>query len=171
MGKIKKILAVLSVVLIMGIVSGYANIDSGIERDNVNSFIQNESVSPAEARTTKAARGRVISSATLQISDEGNGVLGAYSELLCHTAVKQIYMVIYLEIWNESYEDWQLVDSYEYSWQDTDFPEDLNMAFVSFDVDGLSRGKEYRLRASYAAKNYDSVLEVMSARTNGITLD
>lgn len=172
MRKIKKLLAVLLVIMMMGTVPVHAHIDGNIGRDNVSSFIQNESVFSSEARTTKASRGRVISSATVQISDEGDGLLGVYSDILCHTAVQQIYMVIYLDVWNETNEDWQFVDTYEYSWLDTDFPDEkLTMAVVAFDIDGLSRGKEYRLRASYAAKNHDSVLEVMSARTNGITLD
>lgn len=117
------------------------------------------------------ARGRVLSSAELQLSDEGNGVIGVYASTLCHTAVKEIYMVIYLDVWNEDIQDWVMVDNYEYRWNASDNPDqELTAASVSFFLEGLPRGKTYSLRGAHAAKNFSNVMEVMASETDGIVL-
>lgn len=119
-----------------------------------------------------SARGRVISSVGLQISDEGQGVLGVYAETLCHTAVKEIFMTIYLDVWDDSIQDWITLDMYEYNWKASDNPDkNLTDVSVSFSLEGLSRGKTYSLRGSHAARNFNNVSEVMSSETSGIVLD
>lgn len=118
-----------------------------------------------------AARGRVLSSAELQLSDEGNGVIGVYANTLCHTAVKEIYMTIYLDVWDEDIQDWRMVDHYEYNWKASDNPgKDLSAVSVSFLLEGLTRGKTYSLRGTHAARNFDNISEVMSSETSGIVL-
>lgn len=119
-----------------------------------------------------SARGRVLSSAGLQISDEGRGVLGVYAETLCHTAVKEIYMTIYLDVWDEEIQDWITLDAYEYEWKASDSPNrDLTDVSVSFLLEGLPRGRTYSLRGAHAARNFDGIAETMSSATSGIVLD
>lgn len=118
------------------------------------------------------ARGRVISSVELELADEGQGAIGVYASTLCHTAVKEIYMVIYLDIWDESIQDWRMVDNYEYEWKASDNPDrDLSAVSVSFSLEGLSRGGTYSLRGVHVAKNFENVMEAMSSETSGITLN
>lgn len=129
--------------------------------------VSNNSIS----KISRAARGRVLSSAELQLSDEGNGVIGIYANTLCHTAVKEIYMTIYLDVWDENRQDWVMVDHYEYNWKASDDPDkDLSAVSVSFLLEGLPRGRMYSLRGAHAAKNFDNVSEVMSSATDGIVL-
>lgn len=119
-----------------------------------------------------SARGRVLSSAGLQISDEGQGVLGVYAETLCHTSVKQIYMTIYLDVWDEERQDWVTLDLYDYEWKASDNPDrNLTDVSVSFELEGLPRGRTYSLRGTHIAKNFDNITEVMSSETSGIVLD
>lgn len=118
------------------------------------------------------ARGRVISSVELELADDGYGVIGVYASTLCHTAVKEMYMVIYLDVWDESIQDWRMVDYYEYEWNASDNPDrDLSAVSVSFSLEGLSRGRTYSLRGVHVAKNFENVMEAMSSETNGITLN
>lgn len=117
------------------------------------------------------ARGRVLSSVELELADEGNGVIGVYAATLCHTAVKEIYMVIYLDVWDESLQDWVMLDDYEYRWKASDNPDkNLTDVSVSFSLEGLPRGRTYSLRGAHAAKNFDNVMEVMASETDGIVL-
>lgn len=124
------------------------------------------------SRVKGTARGRLLSSAELQISDDGNGVLGVYAETLCHVPVKQIYMVIYLEVWDEATQDWEYLSDYEYTWSASDFPDrTLTDVSVSFDIYGLRRGKTYSLRAYHMAKSDGGIMESMATETSGIVLD
>lgn len=130
--------------------------------------VSNDSMSTVRS----AARGRVISSAELQLSDEGGGVIGVYASTLCHSAVKEIYMTIYLDVWDDSLQDWVMVDNYEYRWKAADNPDtDLTSVSVSFLLEGLPRGRTYSLRGAHAAKNFSNVAEVMASETSGITLN
>lgn len=124
------------------------------------------------SRIIATPRGRLISSSGLQISDEGNGVLGVYAETLCHNGMKEIFMTIYLDIWNETYNDWEMVDCYEYEWFSSAYPdEELAAVSVSFDLTGLSRNREYRLRGYHGAKGFNNSVEMMATETHGIMLD
>lgn len=171
--KTTKILCMILLITILSGFTSYAHINGEMRLENgyVNSFVTEKSVSPAEARITRAARGRLLSSVTLQLSDEGNGVLGVYSDVLCHLSLKEIRTTIYLEIWNDAYGDWQYVNSYEYVWSANSANENLSMAVVAFDIEDLNRGREYRLRGLHSAKDFDGRSEMMSTETDGIFLD
>lgn len=132
------------------------------------SIISNNSTSKVRG----VARGRVISSSELELADEGQGVIGVYASTLCHTAVKEIHMTIYLDVWDEAIQDWKMVDNYEYQWRATDNPDkDLTAVSVSFSLEGLPRGEMYSLRGVHIAKNFNNVVEVMTSETDGITLN
>lgn len=118
------------------------------------------------------ARGRLISSVGLEISSDGNGMIGVYAETLCHIPVKNIYSLIYLEVWDESKQDWKYVNEYEYEWKSSDFPnEELTNVSISFDVDKLQRGKTYSLRGYYTVEGFDYARESMSIETDGLLLE
>lgn len=137
----------------------------------VDSQLQYVEAGDDTSKVRGVARGRVLSSVELELADEGNGVIGVYAATLCHTAVKEIYMVIYLDVWDESLQDWVMLDNYEYRWKSSDNPDkNLTDVSVSFSLEGLPRGRTYSLRGAHAAKNFDNVMEVMSSETDGIVL-
>lgn len=124
------------------------------------------------SRVVGSARGRVLSSAGLGLSNDKDGLLGVYAETLCHVPVKEIQMTIYLEVWDEANQDWEYVNEYSYSWHSSDVPDkDLTDVSVSFDIEGLARGKTYSLRGYHTAKNFDNVSEIMVTETGGILLE
>lgn len=141
--------------------------DAEVLDSNMQYIINNNNVS----RVKGVTRGRVISSVGLQLSDEGDGVIGVYAETLCHTAVKEIYMVIYLDVWDDEIQDWVTLNDYEYTWKASDYPDrDLTDVSVSFLLEGLPRGKTYSLRGRHGAKNFTNTIELMASETDGITL-
>lgn len=132
------------------------------------SIVENDNISKIIA----IPKGRLLSSAGLQISDEGNGLLGVYAETLCHERAKQIFMTIYLDVWIESMQDWRTLDYYDYSWDVSNEPDsNLTMAIVSFDIEGLTKGYTYRLRGYHSARSFGLLSESMSTSTSGIVLD
>lgn len=138
----------------------------------VDSQLQDIESNDSLSKVRGVARGRVLSSVELELSDEGSGVIGVYASTLCHSAVKEIYMTIYLDVWDENIQDWIMVDNYEYRWKASDNPDrDLKAVSVSFSLEGLVRGRTYSLRGAHAAKNFENVMEVMASETSGIVLN
>lgn len=142
------------------------------QADVVNTQLSSVASNENASKVRGVARGRVLSSVELELADEGNGVIGVYASTLCHTAVKEIYMTMYLDVWDENLQDWVMVDNYEYRWKASDNPDkDLTAVSVSFSLEGLPRGRTYSLRGAHAAKNFNNVMEVMASETDGITLN
>lgn len=165
---------VISLLLVLCIsVPAYANGNYDTSKSKVlNSYLQENVYNNVISKVTKAARGRLLSSCSLQISNDNDGIIGIYADTLCHSAMKQIYMTIYLDVWDDSIQDWRTVDSYEYSWKASDNPgRELTNVSVSFDVVGLRKGRTYSLRGNHSAVGFDSSSEVMMTETNGIVLD
>ena len=73
--------------------------------------------------------------------------------------MREIRMNLYLEVWDEEHSTWQKVETYKYTWEASEMQEDLTAGVVSFDVDGLERGRDYRLRGIAGAYNLDSSLQ------------
>lgn len=170
MKRVGRLIVCLLIVLMVSMPS-YAQ--NGFERNNVEilkAISKHESSSEKTSRVIAMPRGRLISSAGLQISDEGNGILGVYAETLCHSNMDKIYITIYLDMWDENRQDWLVLNDYEYSWSAADNP-NLTDVSVSFDLEGLTRGKTYRLRGMHLVRNSDSLSEILTTGTAGIILD
>ena len=143
-------------------------IDSKVLDTNIIKVLTGDDVSSVKG----VARGRLLSLAELQISNDKDGVIGVYAETLCHIPVEAIYMTIYLDVWDEPTQDWITVNSFSYEWLASDYPnEDLTDVSVSFDVTGLNKGRKYSLRGSHAAKGFEMGSEVMQTETDGIVLE
>lgn len=135
--------------------------------DTFTNYISKENYSKVFA----TAKGRILSSARLSIANDNNGLISVYAETLCHMPVEEIYMLIFLEVWDESTQDWEYVSDYEYKWLASERPGvDLTDVSVSFDVAGLPKGKTYSLRAYHTARDFNNVSEMMATETDGIIL-
>lgn len=163
-----------SIVLIFSfIIPAYAQynefgINSKVLDTQMIKVVTNDDISSVRG----VARGRILSLAELQISNDGDGILGVYAETLCHIPVEKIYMTIYLDVWDEPTQDWIMINSYSYEWSASDYPnEDLTDVSVSFDITGLNKGRKYSLRGSHAAKGFDMGVELMQTETDGIILE
>lgn len=166
--------AVLSLILVLSMtISTFAqNKDVIANAGQLDTYLQESISTDYVSRVTGTARGRLLSSASLQISNDGDGILGVYADTLCHSGMSKIYMVIYLDVWDESLQDWMMVDRYEYTWLAADYPDrDLTDVSVSFDVVGLQKGRTYSLRGYHSALSFDNLSEAMSTETNGIILE
>lgn len=110
-------------------------------------------------------RGQLISSATLELSEDGYRAVSIYSRLLCHEEVRKIKMAIMLQ----KYEDgsWTTVNRKDIEWLKEDYPDDdMSMAIVTYGLRGLSAGK-YRLKANYSVFEMGGSLQEFKAVTTG----
>lgn len=161
------------VVLIMSVpVTVYAqNIKKSDEVVVLDTLIKNVEFKENISRIWGSARGRILSSAGLGISNDKDGVIGVYAETLCHESVEKINLIIYLEVWDEVSQDWEYVCDYSFQWLASDNPSgNLTDVSVSFDIPGLYKGKTYSLRAYHTATSFEHLSEMMSTETAGIVL-
>lgn len=118
-----------------------------------------------------STRGRLISSVDVQISDEGKGVIGVYADMLCHEAMDELRMGIYLER-QISTGSWTSVTHKQFEWNAEDYPnDDLTMAIVSYKIANMKRGEKYRLRCVFGAYSDDLGSENWRAATGALYLE
>ncbi|WP_432629717.1 hypothetical protein [Brotaphodocola sp.] len=118
-----------------------------------------------------STRGRLISSVDVQITDEGKGTVGAYAELLCHEAMDELLIWVYLER-QVSTGSWTTVTYKQFDWVAEDYPnQDLDMAIVSYDIPNMKRGEKYRLRCVFGAFSDDLGSETWRAATGALYLE
>lgn len=118
-----------------------------------------------------STRGRLISSVDVQISDEGKGIISVYADILCHEAMDEIRMGVYLEH-QESTGRWVPVSNKQFEWLAEDYPnQDLTMAIVSYKIANMKRGEKYRLRCVFGAYSDDLGSENWRAATGALYLE
>ena len=119
----------------------------------------------------KSTRGRLISSVDAQITDRGKGTIGVYADLLCHEAMDELRIWVYLER-QVSSGSWTTVTYKQFEWLAEDYPnQDLNMAVVSYDIPNMKRGEKYRLRCLYGADSDELGSENWRAATSALYLE
>lgn len=161
------------VLMVSFVIPTYAQCNgNGVDSKVLDTKIIKVLTSDDVSRVRGITKGRLLSLAELQISNDKDGIIGVYAETLCHTPVEKIYMTIYLDVWDEPTQDWIMINTYSYEWSATDYPnEDLTDVSVSFDITGLKKGRKYSLRGMHAAKGFDMNSEVMQTETDGIILE
>ena len=150
----------------------HAQSDNRYVNSNNDTYLRTIISNNKISRVMGIARGRLLSSSGLEISNDKDGIIGVYAETLCHVAVSEIDMAIYLDVWDEQQQDWVMINEFEYNWLAENSPNgELTDVSVSFDVVGLRKGKTYSLRAYHAARAFDGSIETMATETSGIVLE
>ena len=134
------------------------------EIENVQNFSDGNTV-----RVVGTPRGALLSSFEVALSDKGSGRVGIFGAVLCHESMKEIRMNLYLDVWNTSTSDWEQIKSYKFSWNETNTSlSDRNAGVVDFDVTGLQRGRDYRVRGYAGAYDYNGNHETWNADSQSI---
>lgn len=152
MGKIARKCLVVCVAMVMALSSVatvYAQTENWARGMDVKRF-ENEDLVGIEA----SPRGQLISTITLQLSDEGYRTLGIYSDILCHQDMKKIKMSITLQRMVDG--SWKSHNAKTFEWTSDDY-DHLSMASVSYNV-GLLPAGDYRLSTAYAVYSLDGSL-------------
>ncbi|MCI8268607.1 MAG: hypothetical protein HFG55_02890 [Lachnospiraceae bacterium] len=148
---IKRCLVICSVMIMVlsSVVTAYAQSGNGSAGMIMREY-QDENSVGVEA----SPRGQLISTITLQLSNEGYRTLGVYSEILCHQDMKSITMSINLQRLVDG--RWKNYNTQNFEWTEED-DDHLSMAIASYEV-GLLPAGSYRLSAAYVVYNLDGSL-------------
>lgn len=166
--KLNKFLFITFMLVIFNVIPAYASnvfYWNGVEIQEYDdeSVILPENVT----RSTGQARGEVISTGVIDISNEGKGKVGLTIETIAHVRCDKIRNKMVLQKWDESLEDWIDVTSFEFEALQEDQPDkDLIYLINGVDVENLKPGT-YRARGFHAVYLGD-LYESFSSKTNGI---
>lgn len=115
-------------------------------------------------------RGDFLMYTDLIISDKGGGNIGAVVVAFMQYSVKEAYISVYLDRWDETEERWRQVTYYDAEFFEEDYPDGLITPSVDIVFQNQPKGYFYRLRAAVAAFDGDTV-EGFSPVTGGILIE
>lgn len=117
-----------------------------------------------------AARGLRLSTAMLRIINEQNGNLYISVDTLTHTFVDKIYETVFLDVWDDSKEDWVQIGKWDFERSKEEVEnEELSTFYVGFTVSGCELNRYYRARAMHLVQWGDD-MEGKATETNGVLL-
>lgn len=119
--------------------------------------------------TRSVLRGNIISTGIVDIRDNGDGTLYLCIETYAHKNVDRIAQTLYLEEWNESKNDWDPVDDWEFETTKSENGGELYSYTVELEVDGCTVNREYRARGLHLVR-LGSQTETLSSVTDGVRL-
>ncbi len=175
--KIKKRLLIFIITMIYSIcmsISAFADTESWMEIAQ-QEILEKDSVLLPMGITSSVdfapeTRGRYIANSSVNVSNEGYGILGVYAHTLAYESVKKIRMNLYLDQWDDQAEDWVQISSKSLTYNNEDGAEDLHAVSESFTVENLEIGKYYRVRGYHAVWSFDGLMESHGTVTNGVLL-
>ena len=172
MKKAKKILVTVILMSVLMIENVYASIPTWSQLSgHHNSSVllmrgENESVDEVQ----DAEIGLRLSTAVLRIVNEQNGDLYINVDTLTHKFVDKIYETVFLDVWDDSKEDWVQIGKWDFERsKEEEENEELSSFYVGFTVSGCELNRYYRARAMHLVQWGDD-MEGKATETNGVLL-
>ena len=117
-----------------------------------------------------ARRGRFFASADVAIRDEGNGDIGVPAHANLREPVKEMYISLYLDRYNQEKDAWQQVDYVDFEYTPEDYPDGVDDQSIEITFTNQKRGYYYRVRAAFSAGD-DDWYEGLGPTTEGIWIE
>ena len=117
-----------------------------------------------------ARRGRFFASADVAIRDEGNGDIGVSAHANLREPVKEMYISLYLDRYNQEKDAWQQVDYVDFEYTPEDYPDGVDDQSIEITFTNQKRGYYYRVRAAFSAGD-DDWYEGLGPTTEGIWIE
>lgn len=116
------------------------------------------------------ARGDILSTGTVQISNPGNGNIIVEIETYAHRNVDRIRHALYLDQWDDSLEDWKQVASWDLEiYKEEVENNELYYYATEITVTNQPADKYYRVRGLHAVELNDEI-EACASETSGILI-
>lgn len=136
----------------------------------MKSNLCDKNVKSSKGFAKTVTKGEFFASADITISDQGNGNIGAIAHAYLRKPIKELYISIYLDRYNEKEDAWENVDGYDYEYIEKDYPNGIVDPSVSLTFKNQKKGYYYRLRAVFSAAD-DNKFEGFSPVTDGIWIE
>lgn len=145
------------------------NKDQSIVADEDINLLQEGINSSTDIQNSKE-KGTIISTAILTITNEGNGKIGISILTLAHRTCDKIRHKAYLEQWDADEEDWNLIETFDFTETLADHPDgDFTSLITDITVTGAPSGYIYRATGAHAVWG-GGISESLSTATDGILI-
>lgn len=114
------------------------------------------------------ARGEILAQGSVEIANRGNGTIYISVDTSAHRNVDRIFHTVFLDQWDESRQDWDQVDYFEFE-ESKDENNNLNILINSFIVSGYPANKYYRVRGLHGVELGDE-MEGCATETDGVLI-
>ncbi len=172
MKKLKKLIGVTLLVTMFATKMTYA---AEMKWENLpghhnQSILLEDNVVKSTDTIENVARGRYLSTALLEIENREDGTLHVGVDTMAHVYVDRIYQVVFLDVWDESNEDWQQIGSWTFErLKEEEDDKKLSSYYVGFTVTDCPVNRYYRARAMHLVQIGDD-MEGKATETNGVLL-
>ena len=160
----KKIVKILSIALIMSLLlafSAFAEEEFTLLPEGNNVSIDAQTIDP---------RGMLIATRIIGLTNNTDGTMTIDAQLLAHVSLDYALIRITLEEYDTETEDWRILSSENKIFKAADYDESfMSSPGTIYDVEGLTVGNYYRLKASYRAEK-GGTYENATAQTEGVKL-
>lgn len=158
----KRMVKILSLVLIMMLVGSNSIFASEISGIDINTLGDEDVIQP---------RSLYLAAASSEITNEGQGVLNIYADFTSHAGVEWGKITIYLYRRKSANSGtWSRVDTFTEEFDGADYPDGkITYAYTEFEVHGLDTDYYYRLTCDHKVKTPNGY-ETKTSQTNGVLL-
>lgn len=128
-------------------------------------------VSDITAKAVISPRSWLVAEATVELADVGSQGLYAYADVDCYEAVDQLRVIMFLERWDNTINDYTEVDTWEYALYASALEEGEELTTASFIhyFDRPEVAGDYRIRGVFGIYQ-GSVMQLYGVATDGIPI-
>ena len=163
------VVGILFSILTVNVAYASAPVWKGVETTHSEGILLKNGERYSEDSFEEYARGTILSAGILRITNEEDGTLHISVDTAAHKQVDKIYQTVYLEMWDETDEDWVQIGSWDFERSKEEVNNDLTSYHVGFTVSGCEVNRYYRAQAVHLVQLGD-YMEGKSTKTNGVLL-
>ena len=132
------------------------------------SILLPKDVNSSKDTVVRYGRGEILAGGSVEIVNKKDGRIYISVDTLAHKRVDRIYHKVFLERWNESEQEWEQLETFEFSKtkaQDSN----LSLLINSFSVGGYPVNRYYRVRGLHMVELNDWA-EGCATETHGVLI-
>ena len=134
------------------------------------SVLLDEDVTSAEDSFHQYGRGEYLSTGSVEIRNYGDGSIYICVDTFAYRFVDRIVHHVFLEYWDEDYEDWVQVGDWGFEQTKEETPDgELGHLTNTLTLTGYPTGLYYRVRGLHGVE-FNGELEACATRTNGVLI-
>lgn len=120
--------------------------------DQESALCAKDAVFSTGTERNAARRGNFFLSADVSIRNDGNGKIGATAHAYLNKPVKELYVSLYLDRYNEELERWTQVDYADFEYTSEEYPDGVDDPAIDITFLNQKRGYYYRIRRWFHCK-------------------
>ena len=172
MRNIKKITIVAMLFCLLMTCTAWANVPSweSVPGHHGTSVLLDEDTTSSRDSYQQYGRGEFLSTGSVEIVNRGNGEIYICVDTFAYRTVDRILHQVFLEYWDEDFEDWVQVGNWFFQQTKEETPDgELGYLTTTLTLTGYPTGLYYRVRGLHGVE-FNGEVEACSTRTDGVLI-